>query len=176
MEFANRWLDHLNARRFSPATVRGYAFDVLCLARFFEEVGLDWREANPTDFFDWLDWQGRPGRSRGKRVVRIETGRGAAAATMNRRIAAARGLFDHAVMCNVLDRNPVPAPRRRLSDCEGHGRDCSAMSAAGGRARPPVWCDRNAVCLMRGWMSRTFRCSLPIWPRIEIGRWCWRCC
>ena len=112
MEFANRWLDHLSTRRFSPATVRAYAFDLLCLTRFLEEAGIDWREANPTDFFDWLEWQARPAKSSGKRVVTLTSRRGAAAATMNRRIAAARGLFDHAVMGGVLERNPVPAPRR----------------------------------------------------------------
>jgi integrase/recombinase XerC len=45
-------------------------------------------------------------------VVALSAKRGAAAATMNRRIAAARGLFEHAVMCGLLDRNPVPSPRR----------------------------------------------------------------
>ena len=37
---------------------------------------------------------------------------GAAPSTMNRRVAAARGLFEHAVMCGLLDRNPVPTLRR----------------------------------------------------------------
>ena len=31
---------------------------------------------------------------------------------MNRRVAAARGLFEYAVMCGLVDQNPVPAPRR----------------------------------------------------------------
>jgi len=59
-----------------------------------------------------LDWQSRPVASKGQRVVALAARRGAAPATMNRRIAAARGLFEHAVVCEVLDRNPVPAPRR----------------------------------------------------------------
>jgi integrase/recombinase XerC len=112
VEFSNRWLGHLEARQFSPGTVRGYAFDLLCLCRFFDDVGIDWREAIPTDFFDWLAWQSRPAVTKGQRVVRLGERRGAAAATMNRRVAAARGLFEHAVVCGVLDRNPVPAPRR----------------------------------------------------------------
>lgn len=112
VEFANRWLGHLEARRFAPGTIRSYAFDVLCLARFFEEVGIDWRRAAATDFFDWLEWQSRPASTRGQTVVRLAARRGAAAATMNRRVAAARGLFEHAVVCGVVDRNPVPAPRR----------------------------------------------------------------
>jgi site-specific recombinase XerD len=112
VEFANGWLGHLEARQFSPGTVRSYAFDLLCLARFFADAGIDWREATPTDFFDWLEWQSRPAATKGQRVVRLAAGRGAAPATMNRRVAAARGLFEHAVVCGVLDRNPVPAPRR----------------------------------------------------------------
>ncbi len=112
VEFANRWLSHLEARQFSLGTVRAYAFDLLCLARFFDAVGVDWREATPTDFFDWLEWQSRPAATKGQPVVRLAAKRGAAPATMNRRVAAARGLFEHAVICGVLDRNPVPAPRR----------------------------------------------------------------
>jgi integrase/recombinase XerC len=112
VEFANGWLGHLEARQFSLGTVRSYAFDLLCLARFFADAGIDWREAMPTDFFDWLEWQSRPAATKGQTVVRLAAGRGAAPATMNRRVAAARGLFEHAVVCGVLDRNPVPAPRR----------------------------------------------------------------
>jgi hypothetical protein len=55
--FANRWLAQLEVRQFAAGTIRGYAFDLLCLARFFEETGLDWRQATPMDFFDWLEWQ-----------------------------------------------------------------------------------------------------------------------
>ncbi|MGH8838937.1 MAG: tyrosine-type recombinase/integrase, partial [Jiangellaceae bacterium] len=112
VEFANGWLGHLEARQFSPGTVRSYAFDLLCLARFFADAGIDWREATPTDFFDWLEWQSLPAATKGQTVVRLAAGRGAAPATMNRRVAAARGLFEHAVVCGLLDRNPVPAPRR----------------------------------------------------------------
>ena len=112
VEFANRWLAHLEAGQFASGTIRGYAFDLLCLARFFDHAGIDWRTAGPTDFFDWLEWQSRPAPSNGQRAVSLAAKRGAAPATMNRRIAADRGLFEYAVMCDVLDRNPVPAPRR----------------------------------------------------------------
>lgn len=111
IEFADRWLGHLEARRFSPSTVRAYAFDLLCLARFFEEAGIEWREATPTDFFDWLEWQSRSTSTIGQRVVPLAR-RTPAAATLNRRIAAARGLYGHAVVCGILGRDPVPAPRR----------------------------------------------------------------
>ena len=59
---ANAFLSHLEARRFSPATVRAYAFDVMCLARFLEECGIDLSDLVPTDVFDWVDWQSSPRR------------------------------------------------------------------------------------------------------------------
>jgi integrase/recombinase XerC len=112
VEIGNRWLAHLEARQFSAATVRGYAFDVVCLARFLDEVGVRWRDLAPSDVFDWLEWQARPRAAVGRRVVRLGESRGAAPATMNRRVAAARGLFEFAVMCGEVEVNPVPAPRR----------------------------------------------------------------
>ncbi len=112
VEIANRWLAHLEARQFSAATVRGYAFDVVCLARFLAEVGVSWRDVAPSDVFDWLEWQARPRLAAGQKVFRLGEGRGAAPATMNRRVAAARGLFEFAVMCGEVEANPVPAPRR----------------------------------------------------------------
>lgn len=36
-EVANRYLAHLGTRSFSPATVRGYAFDLLNFSRFLQE-------------------------------------------------------------------------------------------------------------------------------------------
>lgn len=112
VEVGNRWLAHLEARQFSPATVRGYAFDLVCLCRFLDELDLAWRELRPSDMFDWLEWQARPRPSGGEKVVRLGAGRGAAPATLNRRVAAVRGLFEYAVMCGELEVNPVPAPRR----------------------------------------------------------------
>ena len=73
---ANAILSHLEARRFSPATVRAYAFDVVCLSRFLEERDIDLSDLVPTDVFDWVDWQSSPQR-RGDAVVSISAGRGA---------------------------------------------------------------------------------------------------
>lgn len=109
---ANRWLTHLDARQFASGTVRGYAYDVVCFARFLDEVGIEWRDVAPTDLFDWLEWQSRPRPTKGRAVVRIRERQGASPATMNRRVAAVRNLFESAVMCGELERNPVPLPRR----------------------------------------------------------------
>jgi len=40
VEMANSFLTHLEARGFSPATVRAYAFDLLNFGRFLGDQGL----------------------------------------------------------------------------------------------------------------------------------------
>jgi site-specific recombinase XerD len=105
----NRFLEHLVVRRFSPATVRAYAFDLANFATFLADRSLGLAEVAPTDLFDYLYWQARP--SSGGKVVALGR-RGPAPATMNRRIAAVRGLFEHLVMVGERADNPVPAARR----------------------------------------------------------------
>ncbi|MGH9307683.1 MAG: tyrosine-type recombinase/integrase [Acidimicrobiales bacterium] len=111
-EQANRWLTHLESRNFAAATVRGYAFDVLNFGRFLVERTIAPGEVGPQDVFDWVEWQARPSATRGQRVVKLEAKRGPAPTTMNRRIAAIRGLFEFLVMSGHRDTNPVPSPRR----------------------------------------------------------------
>jgi integrase/recombinase XerC len=84
---ANRFLAHLAARAFSPATVRAYAYDLVNFGRFCVERGVSIPDAAPTDFFDYLGWQSGLRPARGERVVRLAARR-PAPATMNRRIAA----------------------------------------------------------------------------------------
>lgn len=111
---ANAFLGHLGARGYSPATVRAYAFDVANFATFLVERGLALDEVVPSDLFAYLDWQQehqpRRRRAGGKVVALARTG--PAPATMNRRISAVRGLFEHQVMAGTLAENPVPAARR----------------------------------------------------------------
>lgn len=111
VEVVNAFLGHLVVRNFSPATVRAYAYDLLIFMRFLSDRGMRLAEVSSTDVFDWLDWQSRP-KGRGERVVRISAARGAAPATMNRRVAAVRGLFGYAITAGHRDDNPVPAGRR----------------------------------------------------------------
>jgi len=108
---ANAFLAHLEARAFSPATVRAYAFDLVNFARFLHERDIDAAAVVPTDIFDWIDWQSvrRPGH---QKVVSITAGRGSAPASVNRRVAAVRAFFEHQVLTGARDDNPVPAPRR----------------------------------------------------------------
>lgn len=110
VDAANRFLEHLGVRGFSPATVRAYAFDLANLAAFLEERSLALLDVVPTDLFDYLDWQARR-QSTGARVVAMGRAR-PAPSTMNRRVSAARGLFEHLVTTGTRADNPVPAARR----------------------------------------------------------------
>ncbi|HLZ37625.1 MAG TPA: tyrosine-type recombinase/integrase [Mycobacteriales bacterium] len=113
VEAVNRFLAHLRARAFSPATVRAYAFDLLNFLRFCLARTLPLSRVAAGDLFDYLDWQARPAsQARDSRVVRLGSGRGAAPATMNRRIAAVRGLFEYLTISGLREDNPVPAARR----------------------------------------------------------------
>lgn len=111
VEAGNRFLAHLETRRFSPATVRAYAFDLVCLGRFLMERSIEVADVVPTDVFEWVDWQSAT-RPAPARVVAITAKRGAAASSVNRRAAAARAFFEYLVMAGDRDDNPVPSPRR----------------------------------------------------------------
>ena len=111
-EVANRFLAHLESRGFAPGTVRGYAFDLLNFSRFLAERNASLGDVVPTDLFDYLGWQQNQRPTRQGNVVRLADRRGPAPATMNRRIAAVRGMFEYAVIAGVRDDNPVPAARR----------------------------------------------------------------
>jgi integrase/recombinase XerC len=111
-ELVNRFLAHLGSRAFSPATVRAYACDLLNFLRFLAGRNARLADVVAMDLFGYLDWQQRPVGTAGQAVVRLGAGRGAMPATMNRRIAAVRGLFEFAVMAGARAENPVPAARR----------------------------------------------------------------
>jgi integrase/recombinase XerC len=116
LEAANGFLAHLVARAFSPATVRAYAYDILNFARFVQQRRLRLAEVVPADLFDWIAWQAERSRSTATagdgKVVALHRSRGAASATINRRVAAVRALFEHQVVVGARAENPVPAPRR----------------------------------------------------------------
>jgi len=135
-DLANAYLAHMAARQFSPATVRGYAFDLLNFGRFAAERGISAQEAVPSDFFDWLDWQSGVRRGGSGRVVHLRSPR-PAPATVNRRVAAVRGLFEYAVITGVRTDNPVPPGRRSTglrAPCRGLlGHVAGRRVRAGGR-------------------------------------------
>ncbi len=127
----NAFLEHLGTRGYSPATVRAYAYDLANFVTFLEERGRALGEVVPTDLFDYLDWQAQQRRRAGSKVVALARP-GPAPATMNRRISAVRGLFEHQVMTGVLAENPVPAARR----ANGLRAPARGMLAHAGPGRP----------------------------------------
>ena len=110
-EAVNRFLGHLEARNYSPSTIRAYAFDLSNFTLFLDARSLGLDEVRPSDLFDYLDWQQGMRRKSTAKVVPIGSTR-VAPATMNRRIASVRGLFEHMVIEGTRDDNPVPAARR----------------------------------------------------------------
>ena len=111
-DVANRFLDHLTGRAFAAATVRAYAYDVLSFARFCQTRALRLADVAPVDLFEWVAWQMQGSRPRSGSVVALVRHAGAAPASVNRRVAAVRALFEYLVMCGDRVDNPVPAPRR----------------------------------------------------------------
>jgi integrase/recombinase XerC len=109
LDAANAFLTHLSGRGFSPATLRGYAFDVVNLARFLGERELTLAVVDAPLVFEWIDWQGV---RRSDRTSNAKQSHSAAASTVNRRAAAVRALFEYLVMTGQRGDNPVPSPRR----------------------------------------------------------------
>jgi site-specific recombinase XerD len=75
---ANKYLAHLGVQSFSPATVRGYAYDLANFGAFLAERALDVPAVSPTDPFDYLDWQRNAPPPRPGAVVALTSRRPAA--------------------------------------------------------------------------------------------------
>lgn len=176
-ELGNGFLAHLESRGFATATVRGYAYDLLNFNRFVAEGGLAVTGLVATDLFDWLAWQVRSSRGSGT-VVRLDQARGPAPSTVNRRVAAVRGMFEYAVMIGTVDASPVPSPRRssglrqRPSGLLGHVRR-RRERAAGGRLvrqprRLPESLDVDEVAIFLGDLS-TYRDRAIVLAMLQGG-------
>ncbi|MDA8282732.1 MAG: tyrosine-type recombinase/integrase [Actinomycetota bacterium] len=118
-EVCNDYLDYLADRRYSPASVRAYAFDLLHFLRWLtsEELRLD---AVGTDvllrYLAACRTTKLPGQH--ENLIPLRRGRavGLAPATVNRRLAAISGLFAFREMRDPGAPNPVPrGPAARRS-------------------------------------------------------------
>ena len=126
----NDYLAYLADRRYSPRTVRSYAFDLLHFCRWLVTDGTA-LDAVATDtllrFLAACREVVLPGQHGGN-VVSLRTGRtaGYAAATVNRRLAAISGLFAFRAMRDPAAPNPVPrgAAARRTAKGERSGMLC----------------------------------------------------
>jgi integrase len=110
-QLCNDYLGYLADRRYSPASVRAYAFDLVHFARWLdrEDLGLD-----AVDTGALLGYLAacRAERREGQHgnVISLARGRssGFAPATINRRLAAVSGLFSFRSMRDPAAANPVP--------------------------------------------------------------------
>ena len=123
----NEYLGYLADRRYSPRTVRSYAFDLLAFCRRLLAEGVALAEVTTEVLLRFLAFCGQarlPGQA-GDNVYSIRDGRttGYAAATINRRLVAIAGLFEYRAMRDPDVGNPVPrgSERRRVTRAERGG-------------------------------------------------------
>ena len=108
------YLRHIAAQAFSLHTVRAYAYDLLSFWRWLDQERLDVWSVGTSDLLRYIQWEKeRANRQRpGDDVYRIEDGRahGMSVLTINRRLAAIHGLYEHLMLTSPdrLARNPVP--------------------------------------------------------------------
>jgi hypothetical protein len=119
----NEYLGYLADRRYSPRTVRSYAFDLLAFCRWLLAESIALGEVTTEVLLQFLAFcrQARlPGQAGGN-VYSIRDGRAAgyAAATVNRRLVAIAGLFEY----------------RALRDPDAVNAGCSAIWRARSRRR-----------------------------------------
>jgi site-specific recombinase XerD len=111
VQLCNDYLGYLADRRYSPASVRAYAFDLLHFARWLAGQGLG-LDAVDTDALLRYLAACRAERRAGQHddVISLASGRatGFAPATINRRLAAISGLFSFRSMRDPAVSNPVP--------------------------------------------------------------------
>ena len=126
-QVCNDYLSYLADRRYSPASVRAYAFDLLHFARWLgrEDLGM---EAVDTDtllrYLAACRAEPRPGQH--DNVISLTSGRasGFAPATINRRLAAISGLFSFRSMRDPTAVNPMPRGPAARRAAVGDGPGC----------------------------------------------------
>jgi site-specific recombinase XerD len=122
----NEFLGYLADRRYSPRTVRAYAFDLLAFCRWLLAENTQLADVTAETLLRYLShcrtatFRGRPGGN----VYSIRDGRstGYAPATVNRRMAAISGLFEFRSMRDSGAPSPVPrGAARRQAGRAGRG-------------------------------------------------------
>jgi site-specific recombinase XerD len=123
----NGYLAYLSDRRYSPRTVRSYAFDLLHFCRWLVDNELSLAGVDTDVLLRYLGACREavlPGQHGGN-VVDLRSGRAAgyAPATVNRRMAAISGLYSFRAMRDPTAANPVPrgAAARRSAKGERSG-------------------------------------------------------
>ncbi len=119
LQLCNEFLGYLADRRYSAASVRSYAFDLLHFARWLAGQGMALHEVDTDALVRYLA-ACRSERRDGQHdnVISMASGRasGFAPATVNRRLAAISGLFGFRSMRDPDAANPMPrGPAARRS-------------------------------------------------------------
>src|SRR6266566_555487 len=119
LQLCNDYLGYLADRRYSPASVRSYAFDLLHFARWLAGLGLALQDVDTDALLRYLAAcraERRPGQH--GNVISLASGRAAgfAPATINRRLAAISGLFSFRSMRDPAAANPMPRSRLRVRE------------------------------------------------------------
>jgi site-specific recombinase XerD len=123
----NEYLGYLRDRRYSPRTVRAYAFDLLHFCRWLSSDGTAVDAVTADTLLRFLSAcrEAVLSGQHGGNVVDLRSGRAAgyAPATVNRRMAAVSGLFNFRAMRDPAVSNPVPrgAAARRTAKGERSG-------------------------------------------------------
>jgi site-specific recombinase XerD len=111
LRLCNDYLGYLAGRRYSPASVRSYAFDLLHFARWLAGQDLALQDVDIDALLRYLA-ACRAERLHGQHdnVLSLASGRAAgfAPATINRRLAAISGLFSFRSMRDPAVPSPVP--------------------------------------------------------------------
>lgn len=108
----NEYLAYLVDRRYSPRTVRAYAFDLLHFCRWLRADGITLDAVSTDTLLRFLGACRETvlASQHGGNVVDLRSGRsnGYAPATVNRRMAAVSGLFSFRAMRDPNAHNPMP--------------------------------------------------------------------
>jgi site-specific recombinase XerD len=123
----NDYLGYLADRRYSPRTVRSYAFDLLAFCRWLVAESIVLGDVTTEVLLRFLAFcrEARlPGQTGGNVYsIRGRRAAGYAATTINRRLVAIAGLFEYRAMRDPDAVNPVPrgSERRRVTRAERGG-------------------------------------------------------
>ena len=145
----NDYLGYLADRRYSPASVRAYAFDLLHFARWLDREGIGLEQVDTDALLRYLA-ACRAERREGQHdnVISLASGRasGFAPATINRRLAAISSLFASGrcvtrmrVARSVAGGRPGEPSAVSVPGCSrtrrsrSRGRSCGSVSRAGCR-------------------------------------------
>jgi integrase/recombinase XerD len=148
------FLRALTVRRFSPNTVRAYAYDLQKLTAFLDGRGLTVQDFTPARAVEFLVTLRRtPSRRRAQRLDLAATadgGRLLSPRTCNRILAAASSFYEFLITCERYDGRENPILKQA---------DSAGMRAAG-RWRPPLLNSKKQIPVRRTLRVKTVD-SLP---------------